>query len=172
MRLIDYGKITKSHGFGVGLKVVPFSGDTSSLKKLRRVFIKFAGSSEPRSLEITERTVREKSAVLKLSGVDTRDGAQGLVGSTVMVAASDLPETGDGEYYNFQFAGLEAVGGGGEKIGVVSSVVQSRMQSVLVISSTEGGEVLVPMVEKFIAGVDLEKGAVRVRNTDSLKEKG
>ncbi|WP_462137872.1 ribosome maturation factor RimM [Candidatus Mycalebacterium sp.] len=171
MRLIDYGRIAKSHGLGGGLKVIPFSGETSSLEKLTRVFIKSAGSSEPRSFEITEKIVREKNAVLKLSGVDTLNGARKFTGSTVMIASSDLPETGEGEYYNFQLIGLEAADGDGKKIGGVSSVVQSGMQSVLVISTPDGGEILVPMVKKFIAGVDLEKGTVVVKNTKALKEK-
>ncbi|QMU55699.1 MAG: 16S rRNA processing protein RimM [Candidatus Mycalebacterium zealandia] len=171
MRLIDYGKIAKSHGLEGGLEVIPFSGETSSLKKLRRVFIKSSDSSEPHSFEITGKIVREKDVVLKLSGVNTRDDAQKFAGSTVMVALSDLPGTGEGEYYNFQLIGLEAVGEDGEKIGRVLSLVQSGMQSVLVISLPDGGEILVPMVEKFIAGVDIEKGTVAVQNTEALKEK-
>lgn len=168
MRLVDYGKIAKSHGLDGALRIVPFSGDAAGLLSLGRIFISLGGG-DPQGFRITDRTVRGKSAVVKLAGVDTKDGAERFRGSRVMVDASDLPETEDGEYYNFQLVGLLAVGEDGGEIGTVESVLQSGMQSVLVISKKSGGELLVPMVEKFIAYIDIEKGTTTVRNTGLLE---
>ncbi len=171
MKLIDYGKITKGRGLKGALKVVPFSGAPSSLQTVTRVFIKspFSSESVPQSFEITEKQIGRKSAILKISGVDSVEGASRFRGSTVMVAESDLPETGEGEYYNFQLRGLCAVKQNGSEIGTVESVLQSGFQSVLVIS-TAAGELLVPMVEKFVAGVDIENGRVEVRNTEMFEK--
>jgi len=167
MRLIDYGKITKVRGLKGGLKVVPFSGDPSSLQTVSRVFIKslFSSESVPQSFEIKEKQIGRKIAILKISGVDSREDASRFCGSTVMVAKSDLPEAGEGEYYNFQLLGLCAVRQDGSEIGTVASVLQTGFQSVLVIL-TAAGELLVPMVEKFVVGVDIEKGRVEIRNTE------
>ncbi len=167
MSFIDYGKVVKSHGLTGGLKVVSFSGDASALKTLGRIFIKTA-DSEPEDFEITERRIGDKSAVVKLSGVNTKEGAERLRGSLVLVSVSDLPETGEGEYYNFQLVGLRAVcAGNGEEIGRVESVLQSGFQSVLVISKPQG-ELLVPLVEKFVKKIDVKKGTLAVGNMQSL----
>lgn len=170
MSLIDYGKITKSHGLAGGMKIHPFSGEAAALASVGRIFIKPDKDSEPQSFDITDRVVGEKSAIVKLSGVDTKERAENFCGMRVMVSVSDLPETVEGEYYNFQLVGLLAVRGDGREIGTVESVLQSGFQSVLVISTKGGsGELLVPMVEKFVAEISLEKRTATLKNTEFLR---
>ncbi len=171
MRLIDYGRIAKPQGLKGGLKIVPFSGDAEGLRFACRVFIGIADGGEPQSFDITESAVAGKSAVIKLAGVETKEDAEKFRGLRVMVAVSDLPETPEGEYYNFQLVGLLAVSENGAEIGKVESVLQSGMQSVLVISKKDG-ELLVPMVEKFVRDVDIEAGTVTVGNMEGLEDAG
>ncbi len=170
MRLIDYGRIAKSHGLSGGLKLVSLSGDLSALKSIKRIYVKTSGASAPRSFDITEKTFRAKDAIIKLRGVETPSQAQGFHGAVVMVEEADLPPAADGEYYDFQLTGLRAVTRRGEAAGEVESVLHTGLQSVLVISKTGGGDLLVPLVEKFIERVDISAGEVVVRNTEMLEE--
>ena len=170
-RLIEYGKITKPRGLRGEVRVVAFSGDASALETASRVFVKPEGADAPRPFEITDRKVSGAYAVLTFAGVDTREGSDGLRGASVMVAAQDLPEPGEGEYYNFSLIGL-AVAEGGKPLGAVTEIVQGGGQSVLVVTDGGGGEILIPMAEKFIERIDGEGGTVVVKNTAALRSEG
>ena len=166
-RLIEYGRITKPRGLRGEVRVVAFSGDASALETISRVFIKPEGADAPRPFEVTDRKVSGSGAELSLAGVDTRAGADGLRGAALMVTAEDLPEPGEGEYYNFSLIGL-AVTEGGTPVGTVTEIVQSGGQSVLVVTDN-GGEILIPMAEKFVERIDEAGGTVAVKNTAVLR---
>ena len=169
-RLIEYGGITKPRGLRGEVKVVAFSGDASALGSVSRVFIKPAGANKARPFEITGGKINGSGAVLSLAGVGTREDADGLRGAVLMVAESDLPEPGEGEHYNFRLIGL-AVSEGGATVGSVTEIVQSGGHSVLVVTDAGGGEILIPMTERFIEEIDEAGGTVSVKNTGALRER-
>jgi 16S rRNA processing protein RimM len=93
------------------------------------------------------------------------EGARGLVLVTD-VAEDELP-TDEGEYYDRQLVGLEAVTTDGTPVGRVVAVLHPGPQDLLEIS-TPGGPRLVPFVEVLVPEVDLAAGRLVVADVPGL----
>ncbi len=79
-------------------------------------------------------------------------------GTTLEIERSELPPTGDDEYYAFQLIGLEVVEENGRSLGTVADVLPGIANDVL---SLDDG-VLLPMVEDCVRLVDLGAGRIVV----------
>lgn len=79
-------------------------------------------------------------------------------GTVLEVERSDLPETGEDEYYAFQLLGLEVVEEGGRLLGAVAAVDPGVANDVLALDSG----VVLPMVEDCVRQIDLAAGRILV----------
>ena len=79
-------------------------------------------------------------------------------GATLEVERSELPPTGEDEYYTFQLIGLAVVEETGRVLGTVADVLPGVANDVL---ELDGG-VLLPMVEDCVREVDLAAGRIVV----------
>ncbi len=79
-------------------------------------------------------------------------------GAVLEVERSELPPTGDDEWYAFELVGLDVVEDGGRALGRVEAVQPGVANDVLDL----GGNLLLPMVEDCILRVDLAAGRIEV----------
>lgn len=98
--------------------------------------------------------------VAHLHGVSDRDQARSLVGAQIAIARDQLPPAGEDEVYWADLEGCEVVNRDGEILGVVSHLLETGANDVLVVR--DGGERLIPYVGDFIDEVDLEAKVIRV----------
>lgn len=95
--------------------------------------------------------------------VDDRDVAATLIGADIAVARADMPVLADGEFYWRDLLGLDVVNRAQERLGRVSSMMETGANDVLVIQSEDGGELLIPFVMGAIVdGVDLSNNVITV----------
>ena len=100
--------------------------------------------------------VKEHSGTLlaKLAGLESREAALRLKGSTVYVQRDAMPEPAAGHYYLADLIGLEVVNERGEALGVVRRWVFNGAQDVMEVVG--GGKVrLLPWVPEVVKRVDL-----------------
>ena len=79
-------------------------------------------------------------------------------GAELAVPRTDLPPPGEGEYYEFQLVGLEALEEGGRVLGRVAVVQPGVANDVLELDSG----LLLPLVEACVRKVDLEAGRISI----------
>ena len=72
----------------------------------------------------------------------------------------DLPRLNEGEYYDYQLIGLKVINEHDEPIGQVTEVIHTKANDVIVIEGER--EMLVPMQEDFILGVDVDAASIRI----------
>jgi 16S rRNA processing protein RimM len=115
----------------------------------------------------TEAPVRVEGArpkgagwVLRIDGVEDREGAELLRGAVILAPRGDLPEV-PGEWWIDDLVGLEVVSDGGAALGRLVDVWKLPANDVYVVRSA-AGEVLLPAIEDVIVGVDLERGTMTV----------
>lgn len=116
-----------------------------------------------RQWEVQVESVRASGHQLlaKLPGVDDRDVAQALAGTTISVPRSALPACARGEYYWTDLEGLEVRTQSGESLGRVSRLLATGANDVLVLDGP--GERMIPFIPgRVVAGVDLEAGCIIV----------
>jgi 16S rRNA processing protein RimM len=108
--------------------------------------------------------------LLRLEGVDSREAAEAVRNTELLVDVADLPEIEDPDsYYDHQLVGLTARMPDGSVLGEVT-VVRHEAQDLLVVRRPEGGEVLIPFVSAIVPTVDLDGGFVVVDPPEGLLE--
>ena len=167
MGLISFGKISKAHGLTGEVKFLPFSGQLDNISTLERIIIYETPGGSPLELKIIKCRFHKGSAILKLDGVDSIDDAKRLVGSHVYVETSDLRVLEDDEFYWFDLIGLETFTDDGQYIGIVDSLIDRSLQSLLVVKNN-GKEYLIPLTEPIVKDIDLEQSKIIISPINGL----
>lgn len=113
----------------------------------------------------TERAVVEgrrhgRGLIARFEGIGDRDSAALLVGRTLAVSRSQLPESGD-DYYWADLEGLEVVNLEGMALGKVDYLIETGANDVLVVRGER--ERLIPYLpDRVIKHVDLAAGRMTV----------
>jgi 16S rRNA processing protein RimM len=119
---------------------------------------------------LTVATARDHSGrlIVRFEELDDRNDAEDAHGLVLVtdVPAGELPSD-EGEYYDRQLVGLEAVTVDGTSIGRVLAVLHPAGQDLLEIG-TSAGPRLVPFVEALVPEVDLAGGRVVVADLPGL----
>lgn len=173
---VELGRIQDAWGIKGWVRILPHSADTSALlassqwflqppeARFARGFSAFGGCVD---VGVTEVKPHTDGLVAQLEGVDDRNAAEALKGVRIYLSRSAFPATPEGEYYWVDLIGLDVVNREGVHLGVVSDLVATGPNSVLVLEYTETvdgaeqtAERMIPFVAAYIDGVD--KAARRI----------
>ncbi|TVO62342.1 16S rRNA processing protein RimM [Spiribacter vilamensis] len=104
---------------------------------------------------------RGKNLVARFDGIADREAARALLGSHVMVARALMPEAGPEAFYWFELQGLAVETLGGINLGVVSGLIETGANDVLVVRGER--ERLIPYTPGVhVQSVELDAGRMRV----------
>lgn len=95
--------------------------------------------------------------LVKLAGCDDRDTARTMIGRMIAVAPTQLESLRPGEYYWAQLIGLAVESIDGEPLGVVTGLMETGANDVLV---TDAGCLIPFAVPQIIKAVELEPGKI------------
>ncbi len=160
---IEVGRIADAWGIKGWFKVLPYSADSEALFSSRRWFLlpsekgtkTFEGVG---SLKIKEAKTHSDTVVACAHEVDDRNVADALRGARIFIAKSSFPTPQKDEYYWVDLIGLEVVNREGVALGLVSELLSTGPQTVLVIDYQVDGHALqrmIPFVAVYIDDVDL-----------------
>jgi 16S rRNA processing protein RimM len=117
-------------------------------------------------------TSNRRSGAIRLlgfSGVSDRDAAESLRGTTLLTAATDLPDLVDeDEFYDYQLIGLRAVDSAGADLGVVTDVLHAPAAPVLEVRRPDGSTEMVPFVSAIVPVVDVAAGRLVIDPPDGM----
>ena len=112
---------------------------------------------------LTVESARWHNATLLVAFTEVvgRDAVEALRNTLLLVDADELDDTDDGEsWYPHQLQGLAAVTADGTALGTVKDLRTGSVQDLLVVTGTDGREVLVPFVTRLVPTVDVAGGRV------------
>ncbi|MEA3363023.1 MAG: ribosome maturation factor RimM [Thermodesulfobacteriota bacterium] len=164
--LLEIGKIVGTHGLRGDLKVRLNSGDPDLLLTLKQIELSLP-TGEPLSVNISRQVLHKGRVLLHLQGLDSIDQVELLVGSQVLIDEELLPELSDDEYYWGELKGLEVVDRERGSIGQLQDLLSSSAHDTYVVKG-RFGEVLIPAVQQFILGIDLERQIMQVALPEGL----
>ena len=110
---------------------------------------------EGQTVEIESVSTHKGRPLVKFKGVDTIDAAEALQFKYLEAAAK--PRTGRNEFLVTDLLGLRVETADGETLGKVDEVLANPAHEILVV-----GEIMIPLVERFVKNVDLSEGRVIV----------
>lgn len=140
---------------------------SSCLLKVRTAHVGSGGTR--RAVGVSGARPGRGVVVVKFSGVDDRNAAEGLRGETVSVAEADMPRLPDGEYYFYELRGMSVVDENGTR-GTVTALDNNNAQDLLVVTDVAGREHLVPFVKDLVIEVQKDRRVVKIRSIEGLFE--
>jgi 16S rRNA processing protein RimM len=124
-----------------------------------------------RSLEIVRRAGTEQRPIVRLDGVEDREGADALRGEALTVDRLDAPALGEGEWWGHELEGC-AVVDGEQRIGTVSRMIElPSCEALEVRRETAGSEstathprapLVVPMVKDAIRRMAVSERLIEI----------
>jgi 16S rRNA processing protein RimM len=121
-------------------------------------------------MQLREGRQQGRGIVARLAGTSSREQASALVGADIGVPLRELPALAQGEYYWAELEGLRVVNLEGVTLGVVSHLLETGANDVVVVVPEDGSPPetaagqnrLIPYVPEVVKQVDLESGVLRV----------
>jgi 16S rRNA processing protein RimM len=108
--------------------------------------------------------------LLAVEGIDSREEAEEIRNTELLVAVADLPALEDPDaFYDHQLVGLAARLTDGSELGEIVAV-RHEGGDLLVVHRSDGGEVLIPFVAAIVPTVDVAGGLVVVDPPEGLLE--
>jgi 16S rRNA processing protein RimM len=168
---IEVARIGEAWGIKGWFKIIPFSAQPEALFSSKRWYLQppdrgpkpFSGTV---LLPIKEAKDHSGSVVACSHDIQDRTAAEALKGARVWVARSSFPSAAPDEYYWVDLIGLSVVNREGLDLGVVTDLLSTGPQTVLVIQypGPEGKtlERMVPFVSAYIDQVELPQKLIRV----------
>jgi 16S rRNA processing protein RimM len=150
------GKITKAHGLRGEVKIFSFSGQPENFSEYKEIVLVNTSGKLSLPLAIEALRIHGKTAIVKLTSVNSRELAEKIEGRGVLLSKNLLPETAEDEYYWYRYEGKLVVDLSGLTIGRVESLFSNGAQDVLVVKSGNE-EILIPVTKSIIVSETAEE---------------
>ena len=170
-RYVPVAEVARPHGVRGELRLKVYNRDSDLLLRRPRVKLLLEDGGERDATIDTAREVN-KAILLRLVGVDDRDAADALRGVRIAVARDEFPPLDEGEFYACDVEGARVLLPSGEEIGRVAGLSAYPTCDVLLVDRTgegrAGKRLEVPLVDAYVASVDVERGVVELVTIDGL----
>jgi 16S rRNA processing protein RimM len=150
---VEVGRVGRPHGLDGSFYVA--APEEDALTVGRRVRI--AGAEA----EIERRAGSSAKPIVRVSGCVSRDAAEALRGTPLLVDRRDLPELSEGEFWAQDLIDC-AVWDGETSVGTVARLLGLPSCEVIEVRRAPGDLLLVPLVSDAVRSIDLEARRVDV----------
>ena len=168
MELLEIGRIVRSHGLTGRMKVLSYLESQDVLDHLEVVSVG-RRVQDAVTFSLDSLQTGRKWFILKLAGVEDKDAASKLVGSSLWMPLEKMKKLPDGEYYWHEIIGLEVVTEEGRILGRIKSVFPTGSNDVYVCRGN-GKEILLPAIDDVVRKIDLEQRVMVVRLLEGLAD--
>ncbi len=151
---LTIGTITSPHGVQGAVNVFPHSDAPERFQVLERVWLGSGGRPQ-RQADITKVTTGGRLVVIEFAGVKTREGADALRGTDLLVPVEEAWPLPEGSYYLFELEGLAVYDTAGRLRGTLARVYPGPANDCYGIGETGSGrETLIAAVRSVVKEVD------------------
>lgn len=147
------GEIVGVHGVKGEVKVQVSSDDLNAFLNYRALLLQKSAADRREAYQVAASRIHGGRVLVSLTGVNSRDEAEALIGSTVWVEREQLAPLRQGEFYWQDLLGFAVLTAEGASLGTLSGFHATAGHDLLVVRGT-GREYLIPAVEAFVADID------------------
>lgn len=163
----ELGKIVKTHGLRGELSIYLDVDDPSEYDDLDSFLVERDGNLIPYFFETFQ--LQGHRGLVKLEEIDDIVTASELVGCPLYLTLDNLPELTNEQFYYHEIVGYQVIDEQRGPLGLVVSVATLPHQDLLVVDY-QGREVLIPINNDIVQGIDRDPQTLRVRLPDGLLE--
>ena len=168
MGLLEIGRIVRSHGVAGRVKVLSYLESPEVLHDLSGLFVG-RSVSEAVLFPLVAVQVGKGFFILQLGGIEDRDSAARLRGSSVWMPSEKMRRLPEGEYYWREIIGLRVLTEEDRILGRIEAVFQTGSNDVYVCRGA-GREILLPAIGDVVKKIDMDRGVMVVRLLKGLIE--
>ena len=165
--LVAVAKILRPRGLRGEAVAEVLTGFPDRFENLENITAVLPGG-ERTDLVLENAWFQKERIVLKFEGLDTVEDAETLRDAEICISESEAVELEEGEFFDWQLEGCEAVTVDGEPIGKVREVLRTGGTEVLVVDAADGREILIPFAESICTEVDVEGKRITVDPPEGL----
>lgn len=156
--MLRVGVFANTHGVRGEIKVFPTTDDAQRFKKLKKVYLDTG--KEKMELEISSVRFFKNLVILKFKGIDNINDIEKYKGKDLLVTRDQAVPLEEDEYFIYDIIGAKVVTEDGNEFGQLKEVLQTGANDVYVVKTTEGKEILLPVIEECILDIDIENKVV------------
>lgn len=173
LKWIVVGEVVSTQGNQGEIKVIPHTEFPERFYTMEKLRLFRGDDREPSGTYAVEGCREHKGAlILKLVDVDSISEAEELRKMLIKVPVDELMPLPPGRHYIFQIIGLEARTSSGQKLGVITDVLQTGANDVYVIKPDVGvtklKEILIPVVPHVVLEIRPDDGYVLIELLEGL----
>lgn len=143
---------------------------TTRPEQLRRIKTIFLGEKFTAVTLLRVMEQKHNVWVLTLSGINDRNMAETLRGAEVFIRERDAAPLEADEYFHHDLPGLRVETVSGDLVGMVTAVLETGANDVLVVARDEGGEVLIPIIHDVVKTMDIPGQRIVIQPMPGLLE--
>lgn len=169
------GEIVGTQGNRGEIKVISHTEFPERFFEMSDVRLFEKEQEEPYGVFVLEACrTHQEALILKLEGVDSISEAEQLRKMLIKVSVDELMPLPPGRHYIFQIIGLECITTSGDKLGVITEVLQTGANDIYVVRPYSGvtklKEILIPVIPDVVININPTEGVVLVELLDGLLE--
>jgi 16S rRNA processing protein RimM len=164
MYLIGY--ILKPQGLKGEVKVESVTPYLERFNRLDRVFLQLKEKKQAYSIENVR--VSDRFVYIKFTEINSRDDAELLRNTEVLIEEKDLIQPAQDEYFVHDLIGCQVISENNDVIGVLSDVVQISSNDVYVVKNGEGIEILIPATKEVVKRVNVGQKQIIIHVLEGL----
>ena len=147
------GEVIKPHGIRGEIKVYLYSEQPENFKHYKKIILQETGGSAKEAYIVVKSRVQGKVAILQLEGIGTREEAEALQGSKILLNTADFPTLDSDEYYWHQLKGLMVLTEEGQELGRVTRLFNTTAHDIMVVDGA-GHDFMIPVNGDIIKEID------------------
>ena len=165
-QFLETGKITGTHGLKGEVRVQPWADSPEFLTEFDELYL----DNGARKIVIISSRVHKGMLIMKIKGVDSIEDADRLRNRILYMNRDDV-ELEDGAYFIQDLIGLDVIDDDtGERLGTLADVSETGANDVYHVRTSDGREVLIPVIPDVVREISLEDGCVRIFRMKGLFE--
>lgn len=161
------GYVLKTHGVQGEVTFVLDVDEPEIYKGLESVFIEINGKLVPFFIDNIQ--IQKNKAIVKLEDINSLQKAQNLVGNELFLPLENLPELEEDQFYYHEIVEYLVVDEKLGNLGKITNVYEMPHQDLIAMQYQEK-EVLIPITDEIVTGIDHQKKELYVTLPDGLLE--
>lgn len=132
--LVTMGRVGRLYGIKGWVKLLSYTDPQDNILDFNHLFALIDGKWQ--AIEMDQSKVHGKGLVAHFAGYDDPDEARSLTGVELAIRRDELPELAPEDFYWHELTGMRVVTEVGQELGVVSKLLETGANDVLVVQAT------------------------------------
>lgn len=162
-------EVLRPHGVRGEIRVRILTDYPERLQPGKTVYLgRSADQQTAKSLVLSRVRLHGDYGIMQLEGIDDRNDVEHWRGLFLMIPIDEAVPLDEDEFYAYQLIGLTLLDESGHVIGEIRDIMETGANDVLVVASSEYGEILIPDIPGMWLELDFDEGFATARLPDGL----